>query len=111
MNYILKNSKTIITAIVITAIFSGIIRIFSYKVGYYLLLTTVISYFIFRTIYFISTITKTKHINKIDKQHLAIFIALIVIVIFNNFSLLNAPFLSLVFLLIDYLISLQTSRE
>lgn len=109
MDYILKHNKVIITAIVAIAILSGITRIFSYKVGYYMLLSTVILYLIYRLLYFAAILINHKRFNRTDKQYLAIFIALLAIVIFNNFNLLDAPFISLILLLIDYIISVQNS--
>ncbi len=109
MDYIVKYNKAIITAIVAIAILSGITRIFSYTVGYYLLLSTVILYLIYRLLYFTAIIINHKRFSRIDKQYLAIFIALLAVVIFNNFNLLDAPFISLILLLIDYLISIQNA--
>ena len=111
MDYILKHNKAIITAIVAIAILSGITRIFSYKVGYYMLLSTVILYLAYRLLYFAIIIIKHKQFSRADKQYLAIFIALLAVVIFNNFNLLDAPFISLIFLLIDYIISIQYSTK
>lgn len=108
MNYILKHNKAIITAIVAIAILSGITRIFSYKVGYYMLLSTVILYLVYRLLYFAATIVKRKQFDKTDKQYLALFIVLLAVVGFNNFDLLDAPFISLILLLVDYIISMQS---
>jgi uncharacterized membrane protein YhaH (DUF805 family) len=107
MDYILKYSKAIITAIVAIAILSGLARIFSYRVGYYILLAAVILYFIYRLFYFTIISIKHKRLDKVDKQHLAIFFVLLIVIVFNNFNLLDAPFISLFLLMVDYLISLQ----
>lgn len=72
-----------------------------------MLLLAVAVYFIYRLLYFATTITRHKRLNRSDKQHFAVFIALLIVVVFNNFDLLDAPFISLFLLMVDYLISFQ----
>lgn len=76
-----------------------------------MLLTVVIAYLVYRLLYFTIIFVKHKRLGKTDKQHLAIFVVLLVVVIFNNFNFLEAPFISLFLLLLDYLISLQTAAK
>ena len=111
MDYILKHTKVIITTIVALAILSGVTKIFSSKAGHYVLVSTVTLYLVYRLVYFIAIYTKHKQFSRIDKQYLAIFSTLLAIVIFNNFNLLGAPFISLIFILVDYIITLQQPAE
>lgn len=90
----------IFTAILI--VFTGLVRVFNYPVGFVLFYIAFLPYILYRSNYYYQLKGKTK--GQVDKYRFIILITIVITILLNLFGIQDVEFILLFLLMIDFLL-------